>query len=97
MAIFQTIKNVFSGLMIFGVLCPVILSIFNITNQLVFLLSIIGCSMVGTGILFGFSNFRTIPRNVGNLNNRVKPDINQTWLIFLIGLVFNLLTLNFIK
>lgn len=47
-------------------------------------------AFLGTGLIFGFSGFRTSPSWIGNLDPTVQPRINQNWAILFITLVINL-------
>lgn len=50
-------------------------------------------ALLGSGILFGFSGYRSNPRSIGNFDNE-PIRINQTWMVFFIALSCNLLAAN---
>jgi hypothetical protein len=53
------------------------------------------CSFIGTGLNMGFKGFKTTPKYIGNTEDSgVKPQINQTWMMFFISMVITLLFAN---
>lgn len=47
-------------------------------------------AFIGSGITFGFSNYRTHPRYIGNSDSDIHPKINQVWMMFFVSAVVNL-------
>jgi hypothetical protein len=53
------------------------------------------CSFIGTGLVMGFDGFKTMPKHIGNTEESgVKPQINQTWMLFFISSFITLLFAN---
>ena len=48
----------------------------------------------GVALIFGVESFKKWPKFIGNVDNVTKPDINQTWAVFFISLIFNLTLAN---
>jgi len=46
-------------------------------------------SFIGSGLIFGFNGYAVAPKAIGNADK--MPVINQTWMMFFIGAVANLL------
>jgi hypothetical protein len=46
-------------------------------------------SFIGSGLIFGFKGYAVNPKAIGNADK--MPVINQTWMLFFIGAVANLL------
>jgi len=46
-------------------------------------------SFIGSGLIFGFKGYAVNPKAIGNEDK--MPVINQTWIMFFIGAVANLL------
>ena len=46
-------------------------------------------SFIGSGLIFGFKGYAVNPKKIGN--PELMPEINQTWIMFFIGAVANLL------
>jgi hypothetical protein len=47
-------------------------------------------AFIGSGLTYGFSNYRTHPRDFGDLNGKYQPKINQVWMMFFVSSVINL-------
>jgi hypothetical protein len=72
------------------------LTVFQHTHSVWLVFTSFGSAFIGTGIIYGFSDFSDEPRFIGNIdNNYTKPRINQNWAIFFISLVINLTVANF--
>lgn len=46
-------------------------------------------SFIGSGLIFGFKGYAVNPKKIGN--PELMPEINQTWMMFFIGSIANLL------
>jgi hypothetical protein len=46
-------------------------------------------AFIGSGLINGFKNYAVNPRYIGNAD--MMPVINQTWMLFFIGCIANLL------
>lgn len=51
-------------------------------------------AFIGTSLIYGTSGFKQQPKYIGNIDSKVMPVINQTWMIFFITLIINLLIAN---
>jgi hypothetical protein len=52
-------------------------------------------AFIGSGIIFGFSNYKDRPYHFGDLSeNPIKPKINQVWMGFFISCIVNLFFAN---
>lgn len=47
-------------------------------------------AFIGSGIVYGFSNYTTHPRYFGNLDSEIQPKVNQVWMMFFISAIVNL-------
>jgi hypothetical protein len=89
----ETLKKFFGLIFLIGLPFPLLFA--NYEHQIWFVLLAYLFSFVGTGLIFGFSNFRTRPTQIGNFDDDgIMPKINQTWMIFFISLVINLTVAN---
>lgn len=96
MKILEKIKIIISLMLIVGFVSPILsVYFFNEEHSILFAPISLVTSFIGTGLLFGFSNFRTLPKHIGNFDkDNVVPKINQTWIIFFISLILNLFFAN---
>ena len=82
----KVIKNLFGMALLVGFINPI-----AFTNEqqwyqgFVCLLA----SFIGSGLIFGFKGYAVNPKAIGNADK--MPVINQTWMMFFIGAVANLL------
>ena len=92
----ELLKNVkkFIGLAL--VICiPLPIFFGDKPHEVWYALIAIACSFIGTGLIMGFDGYRTRPKNIGNMEDSgIKPDINQTWMVFFISMVITLLFAN---
>lgn len=89
----ETFRRIFGLIFIIGLPFPLLFA--NYEHQVWFVLVAYLSAFVGTGLTFGFSNFRTRPTQIGNFDDDgIMPKINQTWMIFFISLVINLTFAN---
>lgn len=79
-----------------GAVCPILsVYLYESEHRVIFTPIAVLSAFIGTGLMFGFSNFRTKPKHIGNFDkDNIKPDINQTWMMFFITLIINLLFAN---
>ena len=96
MNLLKTITVIISLFLMVRALCPVIsVSFFESEHRVILTPIAILSAFVGTGLMFGFSNYRTRPKHIGNFDkDNIKPDINQTWMVFFITLIINLFFAN---
>jgi len=96
MKILEKIKIIISLMLMVGFICPIIsVYFFDDGHSVLFAPISVLTSFVGTGLMFGFGNFRTLPKHIGNFDkDNVVPKINQTWIIFFISLILNLFFSN---
>ena len=47
-------------------------------------------AFIGSGITYGFSNYKIHPRYFGDLTGKTDPKINQVWMMFFISAIVNL-------
>lgn len=88
------IKIFISLFLIIGAINPILsVSMFEGQHDIILAPISILSSFIGVGLIFGFGNFRTLPKHIGNLDD-TPVKINQTWMVFFISLVFNLLFAN---
>jgi hypothetical protein len=92
----KQIKTIIALFLMVGALAPVIsVSFFDSEHKVILAPIAILSAFIGTGLMFGFTNFRTRPKHIGNFDkDNIKPDINQTWMVFFITLVINLFFAN---
>jgi len=78
-----------------GFPCPIISAEYlDMEHSVLFApLSIIS-AFIGTGLIFGFKTFKQRPMHIGNVGDNTMPIINQTWAVFFISLICNLLAAN---
>ena len=95
MKVLKIFKIFISLFLMIGALVPILhFAVFNEERNFWYAPIAILSAFMGTGLMFGFSGFRTEPKNIGNFDDS-RPQINQTWMVFYITLVFNLLFANF--
>jgi hypothetical protein len=82
----KIIKNLFGMALLVGFIHPV----FFPDNQYWFQgFAGLLASFIGSGLIFGFKDYAVNPKAIGNADK--MPVINQTWMMFFIGAVANLL------
>jgi hypothetical protein len=59
-------------------------------------LAVIGTlsAFLGVRISYGMEGFYEHPKHIGNIDNKIRPVINQNWIMFLITLIINLMIAN---
>lgn len=92
----NAIKTIISLFLMVGALCPILsVSFFDEGHSVLFAPISVLSAFIGTGLTFGFTNYRTLPKHIGNLDeDGVIPKINQTWMVFFITLAINLFFAN---
>jgi hypothetical protein len=81
--------------LIIGFPCPLISAELLQMNHAVWFTPICYASaFIGVGLVFGFQTYYPRPKMIGNLNQDIKPQINQTWVVFFISLICNLTFAN---
>jgi len=91
----KIIKIIISLFLMIGVISPILsVFIYNNEHRVIFTPISILSAFIGTGLMFGFKGFKTEPKYIGNLDETTQPVINQTWMVFFIALVWNLLMAN---
>ncbi len=90
------LKVFISLFLMVGALCPILsVSVFNDEHSVLFAPISVLSAFIGTGLMFGFGNYRTRPQHIGNFDSDgVIPKINQTWMMFFITLSINLFFAN---
>ena len=82
-------------LLLIGAPCPIISAEFMDMGHAVWFTPLCYMSaFTGTALIFGLSSFRDRPKHIGNVDQSIKPKINQTWAVFFISLIFNLTAAN---
>lgn len=82
-------------LLLIGAPCPIISAeLLDMGHAIWFTPICFVSAFIGTSIIFGASSFRDRPMNIGNVDQTIRPKINQTWAVFFISLVFNLTAAN---
>jgi hypothetical protein len=90
----RIVKIFLSLILIVGMVCPILSAeVFDMEHRVIFAPISVLCAFFGTGILLGFSGFKTRPKGIGNFDNS-DTEINQTWAVFFIALIINLLFAN---
>lgn len=51
-------------------------------------------AFIGAGITYGFGGYGVIPRYLGDLEGKLDPKINQTWVMFFVAAIANLFWAN---
>ena len=78
-----------------GFPCPIIsVSWFEGQHSVLFAPLSLLSSFIGTGLIFGFKTFKQRPMHIGNVGDNTMPIINQTWAVFFISAICNLLMAN---
>lgn len=90
------LKVFISLFLMVGAVCPILsVSFFDEGHSVLFAPISVLSAFIGTGLMFGFTNYRTLPKHIGNLDkDGVIPKINQTWMVFFITLAINLFFAN---
>lgn len=89
----KTIKTLVGLFFMIGMPFPILFA--DQPHQIYFTTLAYVFSFLGTGILYGFSNFRTRPEHIGNFDDdKITPKINQTWMMWFISAVINLTVAN---
>lgn len=59
-------------------------------------LAVIGTlsAFLGVRLSYGMEGFYEHPKHIGNIDNSIRPVINQNWIMFLITLIINLMVAN---
>lgn len=91
----NAIKTVLALMFMSGIpvaVCSV--TLFNETHSI--WLAVIGIlsAFLGVRLSYGMEGFYEHPKHIGNLDNRIRPVINQNWIMFLITLIINLMIAN---
>ena len=91
----KTIKTIFSLALMCGI--PTAVSsvvLFNEEHSV--WLAVIGSvsAFLGVRLSYGIEGFYEHPKHIGNLDNKIRPVINQNWIMFLITLIINLMVAN---
>lgn len=91
----KEIKILIGLVLIVGFPCPIVsLYFFNMGHSILFAPLSIVSAFVGTVLLLGLKGFKDKPKNIGNMYDDTMPVINQTWAVFAIALIFNLIMSN---
>jgi hypothetical protein len=90
----KIVKTFISLFLMVGALAPIIsVSFFNSEHRMILAPIAVLSAFIGTGLMYGFGGFRTMPKQIGNMDD-TPVKINQTWMVFFITLVCNLLFAN---
>ena len=93
MKILNSVKIIIGLALMIGIPLPVLFA--NKPHEMWYALVAIVCSFFGTGLIMGFRGFKTRPMHIGNTEESgIKPQINQTWMIFFISMVITLFFAN---
>lgn len=94
MKLLKALKIFIALFLIIGAVIPIISTLFfDGEHRTLFIPISFVSSFFGVGLMFGFENFRTLPKHIGNLDN-TPVKINQTWMVFFISLIITLLVSN---
>lgn len=78
-----------------GFPCPIIsVTWFENEHSVLFAPLSILSAFIGTGLIFEFKTFKQRPMYIGNVGGETMPKINQTWAVFFISCICNLLMAN---
>jgi hypothetical protein len=78
-----------------GFPCPIISAEYlQMEHSVLFAPLSILSAFIGTGLIFGFKTFKQRPMHIGNVADDTMPIINQTWAVFFISAICNLLMAN---
>lgn len=89
----KTLKRILGLPLIIGIPFPILFA--DKDHQMWYVVLAYLFAFIGAGLTMGFSNFKTRPYHIGNFDeDGVKPQINQTWIIFFIALIINLTVAN---
>lgn len=91
----KTIKTIFALAFMCGIpvaVCSV--TLFNEEHSV--WLGVIGTvsAFLGVRLSYGMEGFYEHPKHIGNIDNSIRPVINQNWIMFLITLIINLMIAN---
>ena len=91
----KIVKIFIAMLLMIGAPCPIISAEFlEMQHSVAFApLSLIS-AFIGVGLIFGFETYKDKPKYIGNVDKTTMPHINQTWAVFFISAICNLLMAN---
>lgn len=89
----KTVKLVIGLALMIGIPLPILFA--DKPHEMWYAIIALICSFLGTGLIMGFEGFKTMPKYIGNLEeSEIKPEINQTWMVFFISSFITLLFAN---
>ena len=89
----KQVKWLFGAAFMIGLPFPILLT--DCPHQWWFAFVALASAFIGSGIIFGFKNYKTELKYFGDLSDTPRdPKINQVWMGFFIAAVINLFWAN---
>jgi hypothetical protein len=89
----KQVKWLIGAAFMVGMPFPILLT--DYPHQWWFAFVALASAFIGSGIIFGFSKYKTLIQHFGDLSDTpLNPKINQVWLGFFISAVINLFWAN---